>query len=110
MCGAQELADRLMEQIQPFSADFHLGETVTQLEQTGEGRFALETSAGTKFDTATVILAAGLGAFEPRRLRARGAEEWENRNVHYRIRDPEKLAGRNIVILGGGDSARQAGH
>ena len=105
VCGAQELADRLMEQIKPFNADFHLGQTVNRLEQTEDGRFLLETSAGTRFDTATVILAAGLGAFQPRRLRAKGAQEWESRNIHYRIRDPEKLAGKNIVILGGGDSA-----
>lgn len=105
VCGAQELADRLMEQIQPFNAEFHLGQTVNRLEQAEDGRFLLETSAGTKFDTATVILAAGLGAFQPRRLRAKGAEEWENRNIHYRIRNPEKLEGKNIVILGGGDSA-----
>lgn len=105
VCGAQELADRLMEQIKPFNADFHLGQTVNRLEQTGDGRFLLETSAGTRFDTATVILAAGLGAFQPRRLRAKGAQEWESRNIHYRIRNPEKLAGKNIVILGGGDSA-----
>ena len=105
VCGAQELADRLMEQIQPFNADFHLGQTVSRLEPTEDGRFFLETSAGTRFDSATVILAAGLGAFQPRRLRAKGAEEWENRNIHYRIRQPEKLAGKNIVILGGGDSA-----
>lgn len=105
VCGAQELADRLMEQIQPFNAEFHLGETVTGLAQRDDGRFDLETSAGTRFDTAAVVLAAGLGAFQPRRLRARGAEAWENRNIHYRIRDPEKYAGKNIVILGGGDSA-----
>lgn len=105
VCGAQELADRLMEQIKPFKADFHLGQTVTGLAQREDGRFDLETSAGTRFDAAAVILAAGLGAFQPRRLRARGAEEWENKRVHYRIRDPEKLEGKNIVILGGGDSA-----
>jgi thioredoxin reductase (NADPH) len=105
VCGAQELADRLMEQIQPFNAEFHLGQTVNRLEQTEDGRFLLETSSGTRFDAATVILAAGLGAFQPRRLRAKGAEEWENRNIHYRIRNPEKLEGKNIVILGGGDSA-----
>ena len=105
VCGAQELADRLMEQIKPFDADFHLGQTVTGLAQREDGRFELETSAGTRFDAAAVILAAGLGAFQPRRLRARGAEEWENKRVHYRIRDPEKLKGKNIVILGGGDSA-----
>jgi len=105
VCGAQELADRLMEQIKPFHAQFHLGQTVTHLAQTPEGRFTLETSAGTRFDAAAVILAAGLGAFQPRRLRVRGAEEWENRNIHYRIREPEKLEGKNIIILGGGDSA-----
>jgi thioredoxin reductase (NADPH) len=105
ICGAQELADRLMEQIQPFNAKFHLGQTVNKLEQGEDGRFLLETSAGTRFDTAAVILAAGLGAFQPRRLRARGAEDWEQRNIHYLIREPEKLAGKNIAILGGGDSA-----
>jgi thioredoxin reductase (NADPH) len=105
VCGAQELVDRLMEQIAPFKPEFHLGQTVTALEHTPEGRFLLETSAGTRFDTATVILAAGLGAFQPRRLRAQGAEHWEQRNIHYRIRDPESLSGKRLVILGGGDSA-----
>ena len=105
VCVAQELVDRLMQQISPFKPRFHLGQTVTRLERSEEGRFLLETSAGTRFDTATVILAAGLGAFQPRRLRALGAEEWEERNIHYRIRDPEKLNGKRIVILGGGDSA-----
>jgi len=105
VCGAQELADRLMEQIRPFKPDFHLGETVTVLHRKANGRFDLETSEGTRFDTASVVLAAGLGAFQPRRLRVRGAEEWENRKINYRIREPEKLEGKNIVILGGGDSA-----
>jgi len=105
VCGAQELADRLMEQIQPFKPAFHLGQTVTELTCKPDGRFDLETSAGTRFDAAAVILAAGVGAFQPRRLRVRGADEWENKSIHYRIRDPESLAGKNIVILGGGDSA-----
>lgn len=105
VCGAQELIDRLLEQIEPFSPEFHLGQTLTRLEQADNGRFLLETSTGTRFDTATVVLAAGLGAFEPRRLRAQGAEAFELRNIHYRVRDPEQLAGKDIVILGGGDSA-----
>lgn len=105
VCGAQELADRLVEQIRPFKPDFHLGQTVTGLKQMPDGRFSLETSAGTRFDTAAVILAAGLGAFQPRRLRVRGAEPWENQKIGYRIREPEKLEGKNIIILGGGDSA-----
>lgn len=104
-CGAQELVDRLMEQIKPFKPEFHLGQTITRLEQREDGRFDLETSAGTRFDSAAVVLAAGLGAFQPRRLRAKDADAWEHRNIHYRIRDPEKLAGKKLIILGGGDSA-----
>ena len=61
VCGAQELVDRLMEQISPFKPEFHLGQTVTRLEPSESGRFLLETSAGTRFDAAAVILAAGLG-------------------------------------------------
>ena len=105
VCGAQELIDRLMEQIKPFKADFHLGQMVTRLERGDDGRFLLETSAGTRFDTATVILAAGLGAFQPRRLRAVGAADWEDRRIHYRIRNPATLTGKRLLILGGGDSA-----
>ena len=105
VCGAQELVDRLMEQIKPFDPVFHLGQTVNVLEQKDDGRFLLETSKGERFDTATVILAAGLGAFQPRRLRAPGAETWENECIHYSVRDPERFADRNLVILGGGDSA-----
>ena len=103
--GAQELVDRLLEQIEPFAPEFHLGQMVTSLEQSGDGRFLLETSDGTKFDTATVVLAAGLGAFQPRRLRAKGAEEWENDRIHYKVADVDRFTGTDLVILGGGDSA-----
>ena len=103
--GAQELVDRLLKQIEPFSPEFHLGQLVKTLEQKDDGRFLLETSAGTRFDTATVVLAAGLGAFQPRRLRARGAEPHEGSQIHYRVRKPERFAGRKLAILGGGDSA-----
>lgn len=101
--GAQELIDRLMEQIAPFKPQFHLGQTVTSLERRDDGRFTLVTSAGTEFDTANVIIAAGLGAFQPRRLK--GAEAWENDTVHYRVKDPSAIDGKDILILGGGDSA-----
>ncbi len=101
--GAQELVDRLMEQIKPFGAEFHLGQTVTDFEPREDGRFFLRTSTGTEFDTAAVVIAAGLGAFQPRKLK--GAEAFEDSQVHYRIRDPEQLADQDILILGGGDSA-----
>jgi thioredoxin reductase (NADPH) len=105
VCGAQELVDRLMEQIKPFKAQFHLGQMVTGLRYLEDGRFELETSNGTKFNTGCVILAAGLGAFQPRRLRVQGAEPFENSHIHYRVTDPERVRGKRILILGGGDSA-----
>ncbi len=104
-CGAQELVDRLMQQIKPFQPSLHLEQTVVSLQRLANGRFALETSTGTRFDTATVVLAAGLGAFQPRRLRVEGAEEFERRHVHYHVSDTSLLAGKRIIILGGGDSA-----
>jgi len=105
VCGAQELIDRLMEQIAPFKPEFHLGQTVSGLQRSDDGRFLLETSAGIRFEAGAVILAAGLGAFQPRRLRAKDAENWEGRNIHYRVRDPDALGGQRLIILGGGDSA-----
>ena len=101
--GAQELIDRLMEQIKPFEPEFHLDQTVTDFERKADGRFRLVTSSGTEFDTASVIIAAGLGAFQPRRLK--GAEEFEDVAVHYRVKDPSAVDGKDILILGGGDSA-----
>ncbi len=103
--GAQELVDRLMEQIKPFEPQFHLGQAVTSLQRKDDDRFALTTSTGTQFDAATIIIAAGLGAFQPRPLRAPGAADFNGENIHYRITQAEKLAGKDIIILGGGDSA-----
>lgn len=105
VCDAQELVDRLLQQIKPFKPDFHLGQMVTALRKLENGRFELETSAGTRFDAGCIILAAGLGAFQPRRLRVQGAEAFEHQHIHYRITDPERVRGKRILILGGGDSA-----
>lgn len=103
--GAQELVDRLQEQIKPFKPHYHLHQAVTELERKSDGRFALTTSTGTRFDTATIIIAAGLGAFQPRKLRAPGAADFNGKNIHYHITETEELTGKDIIILGGGDSA-----
>lgn len=103
--GAQELIDKLMLQIEPFKPQFHLAQAVTQLERKNNGRFTLTTTTGTEFDTATVIIAAGLGAFQPRKLRAPGVEDFNGKTIHYKITQAENLAGKDIIILGGGDSA-----
>jgi thioredoxin reductase (NADPH) len=103
--GAQELVDRLLDQISPFEPAFHLEQTVTSLEKREDGRFTLTTSAGTEFDAGAVIIAGGLGAFQPRRLKSPGAQPWEGKRIHYSIKDPAQLAGKDIILLGGGDSA-----
>lgn len=103
--GAQELVDKLMVQISPFDPQFHLGQAVTDLHRKQDGRFTLVTSTGTEFDTATIIIAAGLGAFQPRKIRAKDASDFEGSHIHYKITEAEKLHGKDIIILGGGDSA-----
>ena len=105
VCGAQELVDRLLQQIKPFNAQFHLGQEVTDLEKREDGRFTLRTSAGTVFDAGAVVIAAGLGSFQPRRIGIEGAEVFEGKNIHYNVRNASALHGRRLVIFGGGDSA-----
>ena len=105
VCSGRELIESLLKQIAPFHATFHLAQTVTALQRQDDGRFLLETSRGTRFLTRTVIVAAGVGAFEPRRLRVEGLSEFENRQLFYRVRDPAEFAGKRLVIAGGGDSA-----
>ena len=102
---AQELVERLMQQIKPFNPAFHLAQEVTHLVNRVDGRFYLATTKGTEFLAKTVIIAAGVGAFQPRRLDVEGIEELEGIAVHYKVTDPRLFAGKSIVILGGGDSA-----
>jgi thioredoxin reductase len=103
--GAQELVDKLVEQIRPFEPGVHLGQEVTEFEVLEDNRFRVVTSKGTEFDAGSVIIAAGLGAFQPRRLRAKGLEDLKATNVHYKVTDRQQFAGKRLIILGGGDSA-----
>jgi thioredoxin reductase (NADPH) len=105
ICGAQELVDRLLEQIKPFNAKLHLGQEVSELKKRDNGRFTVRTSAGTEFDAGAVVLAAGLGSFQPRRIGIEGAEAHEGSAIHYRVRESRTLDGQRLVIFGGGDSA-----
>jgi thioredoxin reductase (NADPH) len=105
ICGAQELIDRLLEQAKPFHAAFHLGQEVTELHPQPDGKFLVATSAGTRLVAGAVVIAAGVGSFQPRRLSLPGVEEFEGTNVHYRIKSAADFHGRDLVICGGGDSA-----
>lgn len=103
--SAEGLVEQLMQQIEPFAPEFHLGEEVTHLEGDGSGPFRLKTSAGTEFLAKTVFIAGGVGSFQPRRVRVPGIEEFEDTQLFYKVRDPARFANRKIVIMGGGDSA-----
>jgi thioredoxin reductase (NADPH) len=105
VCGAQELVDRLLEQIKPFNAKLHLGQEVTELMKRDNGRFTVRTSAGNEFDAGAVVLAAGLGSFQPRRIGIEGSEAFEDSSIQYRVKDSRALHDRRLVIFGGGDSA-----
>lgn len=103
--GAQELIDKLMEQIKPFNPGFHLGQQVERFEKREDGRFTVVTSKGTEFDAGAVIIAAGLGSFLPRRLKAKGLEAVNPEHIHYKVTNRERFRGKRLLILGGGDSA-----
>ena len=105
VCTGQELTDALLKQIEPFGATFHLGQEVTVVQKQDDGRFYVETSKGTRFLTKTIFIAAGVGAFQPRTLKVDGLEQFEGSQLFYRVKNPATFAGKNLVIVGGGDSA-----
>jgi thioredoxin reductase (NADPH) len=105
VCTGKELTDALLKQIEPFGATFHLGQTVTQVQRQDDGRFFVETSKGTQLLTKTLFIAAGVGAFEPRTLKVEGLERFDGSQLFYRVKNPADFAGKNLLIVGGGDSA-----
>jgi thioredoxin reductase (NADPH) len=105
VCTGKELTDNLLKQIEPFGATFHFGQEVTVVQQQADKRFYVETAKGTRFLTKTIFIAGGVGSFQPRTLKVDGIEKYDGTQLHYRVRNPEQFAGKNIVIVGGGDSA-----
>ncbi len=105
VCTGKELTDNLLKQIEPFGATFHLGQEVTRVEKQADGRFFVETSKGTQFLTKTVFIAGGVGSFQPRTLKVEGLDKFDETQLFYRVKNPAQFAGKNLVIVGGGDSA-----
>lgn len=105
VCTGQELTDNLLKQIEPFEPTFHLGQEVTGVQRREDNRFNVETSTGTQFITKTIFIAAGVGSFQARTIKVDAIDKFENEQLFYRVKDPARFDGKNIVICGGGDSA-----
>ena len=102
---ALDLVDQLADQAAPFAPVYHLGQQVTTLTRTDTGRWRIATTSGLEVEAAAVVLAAGVGAFGPNRPPLEGLAEFEGKSVFYMVRRREDLAGKRVVIAGGGDSA-----
>jgi thioredoxin reductase (NADPH) len=103
--NAGELVENLMKQCSVFKPGFTLGESAMSLEESREGKFIVSTIKGTKHTAPIVIIAGGLGVFEPRKPPIENLERYEDKGVEYIIRDPEFYKGKSVVVSGGGDSA-----
>ena len=105
VCTGKELTDSLLKQIEPFGATFHLNQEVKVVRLQDDGRFFVETSKGTQFITKTIFIAGGVGSFQPRTLKVDGLEAFNGTQLFYSVHNPSQFAGKNLVIVGGGDSA-----
>jgi thioredoxin reductase (NADPH) len=105
VCDAQDLVARLMKQIEPFGATFHLDQQVSAVQKHEDGSFTVSTSAGTELRCKAVVVAGGVGSFQPMPLRVDGIDDLHDRSVFYRIKDPRAHHGKDLIVLGGGDSA-----
>jgi len=103
--NAQALIDNLMEQIAPFHPTFTVGERVEGIDKKEDGSFEVTGNEGTKIHAKAIVIAGGLGSFEPRKPAVTGLSEFEGKGVHYMVKNPESFRDKRIVLAGGGDSA-----
>ena len=103
-CTGEELTKNLLDQLKPFNINFHLGERVDELKK-NEGNWEVKTNKGKTFLTPNVIIAGGVGSFEPRRFSPKECEQFEDKSIFYSIKNKKLFEGKTVSIFGGGDSA-----
>ncbi|WP_396432373.1 NAD(P)/FAD-dependent oxidoreductase [Limnohabitans sp.] len=107
VCTGLELIQRLQQQIAPFQPTLHLGHAVSSIQRQSDQRLAVRTASGTVLHTQTLFIAAGVGAFVPRRMVLNGLEAFEGSQVFAEHPAPERWAGQHLVVAGDGDAALQ---
>ena len=101
----QGLVDNLMQQIAPFTPEFHFNQIVTTLEKLPDGGFRLTTDGGDVLRCKIVVIAAGGGSFQAKRPPVENIEAYEGKSVYYAVRKMDDFRDQDVVIVGGGDSA-----
>ena len=103
-CTGEELTNNLIEQIKAFKTNFHLNERVEEIKKV-EKKWITKTNKGTEFESSSIIIAAGVGSFEPRRFPTKEIEKYEGKEILYSIKDKTVFKDKSVCIFGGGDSA-----
>ena len=103
-CTGEELTNNLIKQIQPFNFNFHLSDRVEEIKKEKE-KWRVKTTKGKEFLTPNIVIAGGVGSFEPRRLSVKDREKFEGKSVFYSVKDKNVFKNKSVVIFGGGDSA-----
>ncbi len=104
-CTGKELTDKLLEQIKPFKTEFFLNERVDEVSQDNKDEWTIKTNKGNEFLSPNIIIAGGVGSFEPRKLPIKEAEKFEGKYLFYSVKNKDDFQGKNVTIFGGGDSA-----
>ncbi len=105
VCTGEELIDNLLKQIEPFDYGMTLNDEVSELEKKADGTFFIKTISGKEFQSSAVVIAGGVGSFQPRKLKFGNAPDYEDTSLHYRVKDSSIFHNKKVAILGGGDSA-----
>ena len=104
ICTGESLTNNLLEQIKPFKTEFHLNQRVNTIKKNNQN-WIVETSDNIVFETPNVIIAGGVGSFEPRKPPIAGIENFENSNLFYSVKNKNNFSNQTVCIFGGGDSA-----
>ena len=104
VCTGEELTKSLLKQVEPFKTNFHFNERVQEISSENNS-WVVKTSKNKVFSSPNIVIAGGVGSFEPRKLSLKEAEKYEGKNIYYSVSDKNKFKDKKVSIFGGGDSA-----